>query len=125
LSDTVLVTCILSVPCLTNVNRLTRVLYDSGFSPGENVRLIVNRYLEDTSISLKETEESVGMKVSWTVPNDFATTMSAINQGKNLSEVAVKSAVARSIRQIAMDLSDTEIREKKKGSFIGSLFKRS
>jgi Flp pilus assembly CpaE family ATPase len=51
--------------------------------------------------------------------------MSAINQGKNLSEVAVKSAVARSIRQIAMDLSDTEIREKKKGSFIGSLFKRS
>jgi len=125
LSDTVLITSILSVPCLTNVNRLTRVLYDSGFAPGENVRLIVNRYLEDTSISLKEAEESVGMKVSWTVPNDFATTMSAINQGKSLAEVAVKSPVARSIRQIAVDLSDTEIREKKKGSFFGSLFKRS
>ena len=125
LSDTVLITCILSVPCLTNVNRLTRVLHDLGFDPGENVRLIVNRYLEDTSISLKEAEESVGMKVSWTVPNDFVTTMSAINQGKSLSEVAMRSPVARSIRQIAVDLSDTEIREEKKGSFFGNIFKRS
>ena len=125
LSDTVLVTCILSVPCLTNVNRLTRVLYDLGFAPGANLRLIVNRYLKDTSISLKDAEESVRMKVSWTVPNDFRTTMSAINQGKSLSEVSMRSPVAHSIRQIAVDLSDKEIREEKKGSFFGNLFKRS
>jgi pilus assembly protein CpaE len=125
LSDTVLVTCILSVPCLTNVNRLTRVLCDLGFAPGENLRLVVNRYLKDTAISLKDAEESVRMKASWTVPNDFRTTMSAINQGKSLSEVGMRSPVAHSIRQIAVDLSDQEICEEKKGSFFGNLFKRS
>ena len=125
LSDTVLVTSILSVPCLTNLNRLTRVLYGLGFTPGETVRLIVNRYLKDGSISLKDAEESVRMKVSWTVPNDFRTTMSAINQGKSLSEVGMRSPVARSIRQIAMDLSDKGALEKKKGSFWGDLFKKS
>jgi pilus assembly protein CpaE len=124
LSDTVLVTSILSVPCLTNLNRLTRVLYGLGFTPGETVRLIVNRYLKDGSISLKDAEESVRMKVSWTVPNDFRTTMSAINQGKSLSEVGMRSPVARSIRQIAMDLSDKEI-EEKKGSFFSKVFKSS
>ncbi|MGO8944129.1 MAG: AAA family ATPase [Syntrophobacteraceae bacterium] len=125
LSDTVLITCILSVPCLTNVNRLTRVLHDLGFAPGENVRLIVNRYLTDTSISLKDAEESVRMKVSWTVPNDYKITMSAINQGKSLSEVSMRSPTTRSIRQIAGELSDQENLEKKKGSFLGNLFKRS
>jgi pilus assembly protein CpaE len=125
LSDTVLVTSILSVPCLTNLNRLTRVLYDLGFAPGENVKLIINRYLKDASISLKDAEESVRMKVSWTVPNDFRSTMSAINQGKSLSEVGARSPVARSIRQIAVDLSDKETHEEKKGSFFDKIFKRS
>ncbi|MGA2028154.1 MAG: AAA family ATPase, partial [Syntrophobacteraceae bacterium] len=125
LSDTVLVTCILNVPCLTNVNRLTRVFYNLGFAPGDNVRLIVNRYIKDTSISLKDAEESCRMKVSWTVPNDYRTTMSAINQGKTLSEVAMRSPIARSIRQIAVDLSDKGALEKKKGSFWGDLFKKS
>jgi pilus assembly protein CpaE len=124
LSDTVLVTSVLSVPCLTNLNRLTRVIYALGFAPGENVRLIVNRYLKDSSISLKDAEESVRMKASWTIPNDFRTTMSAINQGKSLAEVGMRTPVARSLRQIAVDLSDKETHEKSERSFFGSIFKR-
>jgi pilus assembly protein CpaE len=125
LSDTVLVTSVMSVPCLTNLNRLTRVFYDLGFTPGENVRLIVNRYMKDASISLKDVEESVRMKVSWTVPNDFKATMSAINQGKSLSELSMRSPVARSIRQIAMDLSEEVVGEDKKGSFLSRVFRKS
>ncbi len=123
MSDTVLVTANLSVPCLTNLNRLTRVLYDLGFTPGESVRLIINRYMKDASISLKDAEESVGMKVSWTVPNDYKTTMSAINQGKSLAEIAMRSPAARAIRQIAVDLSDEGAGEEKKASFLSRVFK--
>ncbi len=123
MSDTVLVTANLSVPCLTNLNRLTRVLYDLGFTPGESVKLVINRYMKDASISLKDAEESVGMKVSWTVPNDYKTTMSAINQGKSLAEIAMRSPAARAIRQIAVDLSDEGAGEEKKASFLSRVFK--
>lgn len=124
LSDVILVSSILSFPCLTNLNRLTRVLYDLGFTPGENVRLIVNRYLKDSSISLADAEEIVHMKASWTIPNDFKTTMLAINEGKSLSEMNMRSAVARSIRQIAVDLSEKESEGEKKVSFLSRIFKK-
>jgi pilus assembly protein CpaE len=124
LADNVLVTSILSVPCLTNLNRLSRLLHDLGLTSDDSVRLIVNRDMKDSHISLKDAEESVRMKVSWRVPNDFATTMSAINQGKSLYEVNMNSPVARGIRQIAEDLAGGKTVEEKKGSFLNRIFKR-
>lgn len=124
LSNTVLVTSILSVPCLTNLNRLSRLLHDLGLISDNSVRLIVNRDLKDSHISFKDAEESVRMKVAWRIPNDFSTTMSAINQGKSLNEVNMNSPVARAIRQIAVDLSGDKTVEEKKGSFLNRIFRK-
>lgn len=124
LSNTVLVTSILSVPCLTNLNRLSRLLHDLGLISDDSVRLIVNRDLKDSHISFKDAEESVRMKVAWRIPNDFSTTMSAINQGKSLNEVNMNSPVARAIRQIAVDLTGEKPVEERKGSFLNRIFKK-
>lgn len=124
-SDLVLLTAVQSVSCLTNLNRLIPVLSELGFTPNESIKLIINRYLSNAEISLADVELSIRMKVSWTVPNDFRTTMSAINQGKPLSEVALRSPVARSIRQMARELSGAENIQLKKPSFMERLFRKS
>jgi pilus assembly protein CpaE len=101
MSDTVLLITLLSLPCLSNTNRLLESFGDLGYLPKERVRIVANRYLKNSDISLKDAEESIGKKVFWTIPNDYKTTMSAINNGKPLSQIASKSPVTRSMEGLA------------------------
>lgn len=105
LSDTVLVLSILSLPCLINVRRLLETFQRLGHPRADQVRVIVNRYNKHAGISLKEAEEGVGRPISWTIPNDFAATMSAINQGKLLRDVAPRGEVTRSLQDLARSLA--------------------
>ena len=71
LSDTVLLISILSLPCLSNTNKLLRTFHDLGFPPDENIRVIVNRYLKKSDISVKDAEISLEKEIFWTIPNDY------------------------------------------------------
>jgi len=81
-SDTVFVVVALDLPSLRNVQRglplLKRVL-PRGL---EQARLIVNRYQPDEEIGLKEVEQTLGLKVFWTLSNDYEAVIRSINQGK-------------------------------------------
>jgi pilus assembly protein CpaE len=101
MSDTVFIVTVLNLPCLTNAKRLLWTFKKLGFPPRETVRIIANRYQKKSSISLKEAEEAVSEKIHWLVANDYNLTMSAINQGKTISEVASGSEVSKSLRELA------------------------
>jgi pilus assembly protein CpaE len=105
LSNTVLVLSILSLPCLINVRRLLETFNRLGFPRAEQVRVVVNRYQKHAGITLKEAEEGIGRAISWTIPNDFPATMSAINQGKLLHEVAPRADVTRNLQELAANLA--------------------
>jgi len=101
MSDTVFMVTVLNLPCLTNAKKLLWTFQKLGFPPRENIRIIANRYQKKSSISLKEAEEAVSEKIHWLVANDYHLTMSAINQGKTISEVASGSEVGKSLRELA------------------------
>ncbi len=101
MSDTVFMVTVLNVPCLANAKRLLWTFQKLGFPPRETVRIIANRYQKKSSISLKEAEEAVNEKIHWLVANDYHLTMSAINQGKTISEVAAGSELNKSLRELA------------------------
>jgi pilus assembly protein CpaE len=101
MSDTVFMVTILNLPCLTNTKKLLWTFQKLGFPPREAIRIIANRYQKKSSISLKEAEEAVSEKIHWLVANDYHLTMSAINQGKTISEVASGSEVDKSLRELA------------------------
>ena len=88
LSDTVLLVAILNLPSLTNVKRLMWTFQKLGYPEEKNVKIIVSRYLKKSLISLKEAEETLNREIFWQIPNDYLSTMSAINQGKTLSMMA-------------------------------------
>jgi len=106
LSNTVLVVGILSLPCLINVRRLLETFKRLGFPRDEQVRVVVNRFQKHAGITLKEAVEGIGRPIAWTIPNDFAATMSGINQGKLLQEAAPHAEVTKNLQDLARSLTE-------------------
>ncbi len=118
ISDGVLLVAILSLPCLSNVKRLLGTFQKLGYPPTENIRVIINRYHKNSEISLKEAEKSINKEIFWLIPNDYLTTMSAINRGKPLLSVAPGAEISKNFIQLADHFSRKGEEVVKKGMFI-------
>ena len=68
--------------------------------------MVVNRFQKHAGITLKEAVEGIGRPIAWTIPNDFAATMSGINQGKLLQEVAPRAEITKNLQDLARSLTD-------------------
>ena len=101
ISDMVLLVAIMSLPCLTNVKRLLWTFQKLGYPSSENIHLLINRFQKNSEISPKGAEKSINKEIFWFVPNDYLTTMSAINRGKTLSSVAPVAEISQSFVQLA------------------------
>jgi pilus assembly protein CpaE len=124
MSETVFLVAILSLPCLTNVKRLLWIFQKLGYPQKDIIKIIINRHQDKKSvISLKEAEEGVNQKIYWFVPNDYPTTMSAINQGKTLSSVAPGADVSKNLRSLASQLMEKDQKEKVKAMFWTEIFR--
>jgi pilus assembly protein CpaE len=123
MADAVLVVSILSLPCLTNVKRLLWTFQKLGFPQKENVKVLINRYHKRSLISLEEAEKSIDQGIFWQIPNDFQTTMSAINQGKDLFSIAPGSEISKNFKTFStLFIDDTTPKETRNG-FWGKLLK--
>jgi len=101
MSDKVLLISILSLPCLTNVKRLLWIFKRLGNPPEENIHVIISRFVKKSDISIQEAERSIAKEIFWIVPNDYLTTMSAINLGKTLSIVSNGSEISKNFVDLA------------------------
>jgi pilus assembly protein CpaE len=119
MSDTILLISILSLPCLANTNRLIKSFHDLGYVVEDRMKVVLNRYTKNNDISLKDAEVGIKKKPFWTIPNDYITTMSAINQGKPLMKIASRAAITKSFEDLAKALQEPESQspKKKKGFF--------
>ncbi len=100
ISDAILVVIGLSEPCMVNVKRLLTVLYKLSY-PHEKIKIIVNKNQRNSPISLTEAEERMNKEIFWKIPDDFPTTMAAINEGKVLSEVDNGKEICNCFRNLA------------------------
>ena len=110
MSDYILLISLLSLPCLSNTNKLLKSFSDFGFLPEKRIKIVINRYLKNSAISLKDAETSINRKIFWTITNDYMATISAINNGKPLSDIAPKAEITKNLKA----LSDMFIQEEKK-----------
>ena len=115
ISDKLLLITILSLPCLANTNKLLRSLSDLGYVDQDRIKVVLNRYMKKGDISLKDAEAGIGTTLFRTIPNDYGTTMTAINNGQPLVSIAPKTPIARSFTDLAASLSaQPETKAKKK-----------
>ena len=101
MSDFVFLIAILSLPCLANVRKLLWTFSRLGFPKPEKTKILMNRYHKRSLISLKEAEENLKQKIYCLIANDYQTTMSAINQGKNLSAIDRGAEITKNFKELA------------------------
>ncbi|MFO0752427.1 MAG: P-loop NTPase [Thermodesulfovibrionales bacterium] len=124
LSDTVFVVSVLTLPCLINVRKMLDLFQRIGYPAESALRVLANRHHKKPLIPLDEAEKSINRPIAWTVPNDYHTTMTAINSGRPIDTVVYRNGVAGSLRQLAATFLEGEEKgkEREKSTVFGSLF---
>ena len=94
----------LNIPSAKNAERFVGVLRRMGIEASK-IRIVVNRYVKKgADIQPEEVERALGLKVSWTIPNDFKNAIGAINFGEPVVLRAPRSEISTSLRDLAGSL---------------------
>src|SRR5215469_13097611 len=89
--------------------------------PRERFRVVLNRHQKRSLISDSEIEKTIGQKIYWRVPNQYAHVVKAINGGDPIALLA-SSEVTKNLNELASALgAKPPAREKKGSGFLGLL----
>ncbi|TDT86813.1 pilus assembly protein CpaE [Pseudodesulfovibrio indicus] len=125
LADSMLVTLQLSLPCLARVSRLADSIGSQDPDANRRMRLVANRVARNGSIGVPEAAEVLNRAITWSVPDDGETVLSAINQGTPLVLAFPKSPSAKAVQAIANELAPRPRKARKGFSLpFGSLFRK-
>ncbi len=114
-----LVSCV-SVPCIVNLKKILNIFLEKGYPRIENIEIIVNRYVKDDIISLKEIEAVLyDKKVLCCIPNIYAITMHAINSGIPLCMTEKGTKISGKFKELALACVGQKGKEKKEGKGKG------
>jgi pilus assembly protein CpaE len=85
----------MDVPSLKSAHRAFE-LYERMGIYDKKIRLVLNRYVKSKLMSLESVERALGVKVFWTLPNNYPVAIAAVNQGLSIEECDPKSDIAKS-----------------------------
>jgi pilus assembly protein CpaE len=104
-SETNLLVMQLNVPSAKNAERFVGALRRMGIDSAK-ICTVVSRFVKKgNDIEPAELERSLGIKVSWLIPNDFKNAMTAINFGEPVVLRAPRAEISTSLVQLAGMLS--------------------
>lgn len=108
-ADLIILVCTPDVPAVRNAWRRLRFLERNGVEK-DRIRLVVNRWMRNAPISLKDIRENLGMEIAATIANDSRTALVAVNDGRLLRDVNRRSPAARDIARM-VELATEERRQ--------------
>ena len=122
-SDLVFLVANLDLPSLRNIQRglpmLRRVL-----ARGEDqLRLVINRFQAEGDISLEDVSRTLGLKVFWTLSNDYEAVVDSINTGKPIV-LNGSSAYTRDIKALGAQIAGLRPGDASKQGVVGRLLGR-
>lgn len=103
-ADVNLIVMQLNVPSCKNAERFVGALRRMGID-ATKIKLVVNRFVKKGwDIEPDEVERALGLKISWTVPNDFKNAIAAINYGEPVVIRAPRSEMSVALTGLAETL---------------------
>jgi len=85
----------MDVPSLKSAHRALELFERMGIYD-QKIRLVLNRYVKSKLMTLESVEKALGVKVFWTLPNNYPVAIAAVNQGLSIQECDPKSDIAKS-----------------------------
>jgi pilus assembly protein CpaE len=70
----------------------------------DRVKLIANRYLKKSDITIQDTEKALNYPIFRTLPNDYDTTMTCLNKGVPINEGAPRSQLNAAMKDLAKSI---------------------
>lgn len=105
MSDVILLVAQLDLTSLRNVVRMLHTFGNEEELAGK-IRVVINRVgSEESEISLKKAEETIGKPIFWQIPNDFKAMLGSRNAGVPIYEHAPRSKVNLSLTNLATALT--------------------
>ncbi len=104
-SDRILLTTVVNLPQIRNCQRCLD-LFKNIDIPDKNVKIVLNRYLENDEITVDDVEKALNKAVYWKIPNNYFTMMSSINKGIPVSEINENSNITDSFSKLASKIAD-------------------
>jgi pilus assembly protein CpaE len=95
-ADTNLLVMELNVPSARNAERFVGAMRRMGVET-DAIKVVVNRFERGTELSPSDVEAALGLKIAWTIPNDFKNTIAAINYGEPVVLRAPRAEVSGSL----------------------------
>ncbi|HZR66425.1 MAG TPA: response regulator [Terriglobales bacterium] len=87
--------------------------------PAQRFRVVLNRHQKRSLIADSEIEKTLGQKIFWKIPNQYAHIVKAINGGDPVAQLAT-SEVTKSLTELAGQLgAKLATTDKKKRGFLG------
>jgi pilus assembly protein CpaE len=91
----------LNVPSAKNAERFVGALRRMGIEASK-IKIVVNRFVKKGwDIAPEEVERALGLKIAWSVPNDFKNAIGAINYGEPVVLRAPRSEMSTSLNGLA------------------------
>jgi pilus assembly protein CpaE len=119
----------MDVPSLKSAHRALELFERMGIYD-KKIRLTLNRYVKSKLMTLESVEKALGVKVFWTLPNNYPVAIAAVNQGLSIQECDAKSDIAKSYAGLTECVLKTfmsagaarlEYADEKKSGFFGRL----
>ena len=85
----------MDVPSLKSAHRALELFERMGIYD-KKIRLILNRYVKSKLMTLESVEKALGVKVFWTLPNNYPVAIAAVNQGLSIQECDPKADISKS-----------------------------
>ncbi|WP_310498705.1 AAA family ATPase [Sandarakinorhabdus sp.] len=105
-SDVIALVTVMTVPGIHQARRQLDVIEANTLS--DRVRIVLNRMPVGMfgKIDVSEAESALRHRVHFAISNDYPTVSSAIDEGKLISQIKMKSRVEKDIRQIAVAVAE-------------------
>jgi pilus assembly protein CpaE len=85
----------MDVPSLKSAHRALELFERMGIYE-KKIRLVLNRYVKSKLMTLESVEKALGVKVFFTLPNNYPVAIAAVNQGLSIQECDARSDIAKS-----------------------------
>jgi pilus assembly protein CpaE len=95
----------LNVPSAKNAERFVGAMRRMGIEASK-IQIVVNRFVKKGwDIEPAEVERALGLRIGWTIPNDFKNAIAAINYGEPVVLRAPKAEMSTSLTGLAASLA--------------------
>ncbi len=93
-----------TLPSIRDAKRISNAFRALNYS-SDKLRPVVNRYEKNADLTLADIESTLNLKMFKAVPNDYSVVAGSVNQGIPAIKLAPRSAVAKSLQEVAHDLA--------------------